>query len=36
MFSGLILKMNMHYKGMSRELKNFTWLNGEIDLVPPV
>jgi hypothetical protein len=25
MSSGLILKMNMCYKGVSRELKKFTW-----------
>jgi hypothetical protein len=24
-FSGLILKMNRYYKGVSRELEKFTW-----------
>jgi hypothetical protein len=29
MSSGLILKMNMCYKGVSRELKKFTWWRGK-------
>jgi hypothetical protein len=32
--SGLILKMNMCYKGVSRELKMFV-LKGEMDLLTP-
>jgi hypothetical protein len=30
----LILKMNKCYKGVSRELEKFTWLKGEMNLVP--
>jgi hypothetical protein len=33
--SGLILKMNMYYKGVSRELEKFKWWKGKVDLVPP-
>jgi hypothetical protein len=33
--SSLILKMNICYKGVNRELKKFTWWKGEMDLIPP-
>jgi hypothetical protein len=34
MSSGFILKMNMYYKGVSRELEKFMWWKREMDLVP--
>jgi hypothetical protein len=35
MSSGLILKMDMYYKGVSRELEKFTWWREKMDLIPP-